>query len=85
MIPNTPTHARPLAAAALLLLTVALAACGGSSQADPASEQVSTKQLDPANFDDPATGRNPYLPLVPGTQSVREGTTGSAAARSRIR
>ncbi len=44
-------------------------------QAAPQAQTISTDKLDPANFDDPATGRNPYLPLVPGTQSVRDGST----------
>lgn len=53
-----------------------LSACGGGSASEStASTTITTTKLDPANFDDPAAGRNPYLPLVPGTQSVREGTT----------
>jgi hypothetical protein len=66
---------RALIASLLTVCAVtSLAACGNSSQGS-AAPQVSTKHLVPANFDDPATGRNPYLPLVPGTQTVREGTT----------
>ncbi len=41
----------------------------------PTARTVSTDRFDPANFDDPATGRNPYMPLVPGRQSVRDGST----------
>ncbi|HSJ46271.1 MAG TPA: hypothetical protein VK923_16465 [Euzebyales bacterium] len=50
---------------------------GGETEAssEPEVVDVSTDELDPANFDDPATGRNPYLPLIPGQQSVREGST----------
>ena len=62
------------AALAATLLTVA--GCGGGgAPPDPAATDVSTSKLDPANFGEPATGRNPYLPLVPGSQSVREGST----------
>jgi hypothetical protein len=73
-----PSRRRPPLplAATLACLTVLLAACGGGDgKAGPASRSVSTTRLDPANFDDPATGRNPYHPLIPGAQSVREGTT----------
>ncbi len=62
------------ALAAALGSSVLVAACGGGSnepQAAPATEAA----MDPANFSDPARGANPYLPIVPGTQSVREGTT----------
>lgn len=48
---------------------------GDEAASESGAVTVSTDQLDPANFDDPATGRNPYLPLVPGQQSVREGST----------
>lgn len=61
---------------ALLGLCVLLSACGDTgTTAASAPTPVSTTRLDPANFDDPATGRSPYLPLVPGSQSVREGST----------
>ncbi len=70
---NSPT----LPLAVLLVLACGLlSACGGQDQAASAPPQrAASTGFDPANFDDPATGRNPYLPLVPGTQSVREGST----------
>lgn len=71
-------HPKILIASALataLAGAAALSACGSGSSAAPEPAQASTKKLDPANFGDPATGANPYLPLVPGQQEVREGTT----------
>ncbi len=76
MIPKPSLRSAARLAVCLVCLGLAIVACGGSSgRAEPAARTVSTTRLRPANFDDPATGRNPYLPLVPGTQSVREGTT----------
>lgn len=73
MLKLTTAWTAPLAAAALLT------GCGGGSSpaADSASSRAtaSTTRLDPRNFRDPATGRNPYYPLVPGMQAVREGST----------
>jgi hypothetical protein len=59
-----------------LLLTACAAAAdeGGGGPGDAAGE-VTAVAFDPADFDDPATGRNPYLPLEPGRQSVRDGST----------
>lgn len=60
----------------LTAAAVAFAACGDSpGDPQPTPAKGSTVKFDPANFGDPATGANPYLPLVPGTQSVREGST----------
>lgn len=47
----------------------------GKAGAGTPPAKISTTRLDPKNFDDPATGRSSYDPLVPGTQSVREGST----------
>ena len=73
MIPST----RLLASAALpaALVSIALGiGCGGGASND-ASKKVTEAKFDPAAFGDPATGANPYLPLKPGTQWVREGAT----------
>ncbi len=75
-----PLRSRLLAAglsiAAMVCVGAVLTACGsGSKAADQKRTAVSTTKLDPANFGDPATGRSRYLPLVPGTQSVRQGST----------
>lgn len=77
-----------LAAVLALGAAASVAACGGSgssgttSGAPPASSSASATTAkaanvssNPANFGDPATGANPYYPIKPGTQSVRDGTT----------
>lgn len=48
--------------------------CGGAAPAPPAAPAAEAR-FDRANFGDPATGANPYFPLRPGTQWVREGST----------
>ncbi len=59
---------------ALAVASLALAACGGGSTDDPGP--VATQaEFDPANFVDPTTSANEWLPLTPGLQSVKEGTT----------
>lgn len=70
---------------ALLAVGALLAGCGSSSSgrqqhagtpgAGATKAVISTARLDPKNFDEPAKGRNTYDPLVPGSQSVREGST----------
>ena len=73
------THLRISIATALVVLagTGSLSACGNSASSEPAPEPARAKKakFDPANFGDPATGASAYLPLIPGTQSVREGFT----------
>lgn len=69
------TRGRVAAAVAVVALGPAvLAGCSGSSSSGVPAKAVSVA-FDPKDFDKPATGRNAYLPLVPGTQSVRTGTT----------
>lgn len=67
---------RTILTAAAIAAALLLAACGNSG-GEPAPEpaKASTKRLNPANFVDPASGANAYLPLVPGSQSVRRGST----------
>lgn len=60
--------------AAAALGSSILPGCGGEKVTSTPAPTIHTK-LDPANFGDPATGANPYLPVVPGTQWVREGFT----------
>ena len=64
-----------IALAAPILAATLLAACGGGGGSEPAPVKATAVKFDPANFGDPARGANPYLPLTPGTQSVREGST----------
>jgi len=52
-----------------------VSACGGAAAKEPAPAKATEAKFSPANFGDPATGANPYLPLKPGTQWVREGAT----------
>ena len=52
-----------------------LSACGGSEARPATPKPVKAVRYERANFGHPATGANPYLPLVPGTQWVREGST----------
>lgn len=68
---------RALSVLAATALAAALAGCGGgqASAPTPAAAPVKPAGFDPASFGDPARGANPYLPLTPGTQSVREGST----------
>lgn len=54
--------------------------CGGGKSNEPA-RTVTKAKLDPTSFGDPATGANPYLPLKPGTQWVREGATSVGSRR----
>lgn len=64
---------RALASTAALGLAVLLAGCSGSTTNQV--EKAVSVPFDAKNFDQPATGRNPYLPLRPGSQFVRSGTT----------
>lgn len=62
----------------VLAACLALTACTAAPEAadgGAAPQDAVTTTLDPADFDDPASGRNPYLPLTPGRQSVRDGST----------
>jgi hypothetical protein len=52
-----------------------LSACGGGGHKDPAPAKAREAKFDRANFGDPATGASPWIPLKPGTQWVRGGTT----------
>lgn len=67
---------KSLAGVALAVLAGAtVAGCAAKPAADTSVAQAVTTTFDPANFGDPARGSNPYLPITPGTQSVRVGTT----------
>ncbi len=61
--------------ATVLEASALLSSCGGSGSPKPPAASISSAAFDPANFGDSATGANPYLPIKPGTQSVREGFT----------
>lgn len=60
---------------ALLSSAPTLSACGGEEGGEAARAKVREARFDRANFGHPATGASPWLPLKPGTQWVREGST----------
>ena len=66
---------RAVLLATVLAAAMLLSSCGGSASPKPPAASISSAAFDPADFGDPATGANPYLPIKPGTQSVREGFT----------
>jgi hypothetical protein len=64
-----------LAAAAVVGASALLASCGSGPRG---SEQPTTFHVTPfraSDFVDPRVGGNPWFPLLPGTQWVRQGTT----------
>ena len=64
------------AVAAALCSTALASACGGDGDQNAASTPTNTTsqgKFDPSNFGAPATGANKWLPLEPGTQTVRLG------------
>jgi hypothetical protein len=65
---------RTLIVVAISCLAVLLAACGSGTASDT-SPPLHRTPFDPANFVDPTTSTNPFQPLRPGMQWVREGTT----------
>jgi hypothetical protein len=78
-----PHRARQIfvAAAAAATICAVASGCGdggggGGGQkkaASPPKQNVDTGRFDPANFGNPAAGRNRWDPIKPGRQSVREG------------
>ena len=66
---------------------VAAVAAGCRGHADRATKptRIERARFDPPNFGDPARGANPYLPVVPGSQWVREGFTDVGRRRVPIR
>jgi len=70
------------AAVATVLASGALAACGGSSSGDtPAAAKVAPPKIRPADYGNTATDRNRFLPLKPGSQSVRLGKVNRGSRR----
>jgi hypothetical protein len=61
--------------AAALSVAPVLSACGGGEHKKPPPPKARQATFVRSNFGDPATGASPWLPLKPGTQWVREGTT----------
>jgi hypothetical protein len=61
----------------LACLTLALVGCGGDAGGvnERSAADFDRTEFDPANFVDPTTSTNPWHPLHPGMQWVREGTT----------
>lgn len=60
---------------AISCLAMLLAACSSGGSASDAAPPLHRTPFDPANFVDPTTSTNPFQPLRPGMQWVREGTT----------
>ncbi len=58
---------------AALCLSVLASACGGGGNSGSSPTNVSQPRIRPSDFGAPATGANRWLPLKPGTQTVREG------------
>jgi hypothetical protein len=61
--------------AGLLSCSPLLTACGGPDAAKPVAKKTREATFVRSNFGHPATGASPWLPLKPGTQWVREGST----------
>jgi hypothetical protein len=61
----------------LLVVAASLLAsgCGPGPKGDSTPQKFSEVALDPRNFVDPRGGSNPWFPLKPGMQWLREGTT----------
>lgn len=59
---------------AVFAVSVTGVGCGGDS-GKTGPRQATEAELNPADFGDPATGRNPYFPLRPGMQWTRIGST----------
>jgi hypothetical protein len=78
-----PSSRRLLLAAALAALgpCTFVTACGGEESSEPAPKKISEAKFEPSKFGHPATGANPYFPLKPGTQWVREGSTREGSRR----
>ncbi len=76
MLPGSGTFTRGATGlASAVLVSLALAACSSGATNDTPVEKAVSTPFDPTNFGEPARGTNPYLPIRPGTQSVRVGTT----------
>lgn len=72
--PRTPLIG-PLVLALILGASLIAAGCGGGSKASDTKRSYQEKSFSAARFVDPRAGSNKWLPLKPGTQWVREGTT----------
>ena len=56
-------------------VAVLTAGCGLGGTGSPAPRTFTEAAFDPKNFVDPRVGGNPWFPLKPGMQWLREGTT----------
>lgn len=82
MVPSRKHVLVKTALAAMLGSCALMTGCGGGAESsEPVTKKLVEAKFDPANFGDPATGANPYLPLTPGTQWVREGSTREGSRR----
>ena len=51
------------------------AGCGSAAKGSPTPGKFTEAAFDPTNFVDPRVGGNPWFPLEPGRQWLRQGTT----------
>jgi hypothetical protein len=69
----------------VLVAGALVSACGSQGKPAPATSTApvapKATTIDPTLITDPATGKNPYLPLKPGTQWVRVGATSVGGRR----
>jgi hypothetical protein len=76
--PQSPAERRRARKSGAILVAAALAATTvvaltSATAGASARRGASTAQFDPKSFDNPATGRNKWMPLTPGTQIVKLG------------
>jgi hypothetical protein len=64
-----------LGSVALVCVGLLLGGCSGGGGGERSLEDYRQTEFDPADFVDPTTSTNPYFPLRPGMQWVRQGTT----------
>ena len=72
---NAWRSARPVLAVTLLAVTVAGCSKSDGGAGERSLADYHRTSFDPADFVDPTTSTNTWLPLRPGMQWVREGTT----------
>jgi hypothetical protein len=73
MLGDRSRRSAAAATLAALCCCALVAGCGGDGDEASARAQSTNDRFDPRNFVDPVAGENKWLPLEPGTQTVREG------------
>lgn len=74
-VARRPVGDRRLVGAAVAALSLLAAACNGGGSPAKAAVEAHSYPFDAANFVEPTQSENPWFPLRPGIQWVREGTT----------